>query len=41
MHAWVSESMSAAIREGAGADWTPEHARAWGDALGATAATGA
>lgn len=37
MYAWVSDAMISAIREVAGADWTPKHTQAWGDALGAIA----
>ncbi|WP_437964050.1 globin domain-containing protein [Sorangium sp. So ce260] len=37
MYPWVADALISAIAEVAAADWTPEHQRAWTDALGAIA----
>lgn len=37
MYPWVADSLISAMSEVAGDDWTPEHDKAWGDALSAIA----
>ncbi|MGK4003548.1 globin domain-containing protein [Sorangium sp. So ce1036] len=37
MYPWVADALISALGEAAGADWTPEHHKAWTDALNAIA----
>ncbi|AUX24278.1 flavohemoprotein [Sorangium cellulosum] len=37
MYPWVADALISALGEAAGADWTPEHHKAWSDALNAIA----
>jgi len=37
MYDWVGDSLLRALGEAAGSDWSPDLARAWGDAYGAIA----